>query len=88
MTDRTFPFADLSIDEAPEAARGALRATESHLGFLPVAMRRQAVAPLVGSAFGARGDPGCGDLRALDVRQPHGARARRRGALGLRAVSA
>jgi AhpD family alkylhydroperoxidase len=46
-----FPFPDLTIETAPEAARPALKAAAAQLGFLPAAMARQAVAPELASTF-------------------------------------
>ena len=45
-------FVDHTADTAPLAARPALRATASKLGFLPAAMARLAESPSVVAAFG------------------------------------
>jgi AhpD family alkylhydroperoxidase len=45
-------FVDHTADTAPEASRGALRATEGKFGFIPSAMARLAESPSVVSAFG------------------------------------
>ena len=44
-------FATHDLDTAPERSRAILRATLRHAGFVPVAMARQAEAPLVLGAF-------------------------------------
>jgi len=44
-------FADHTVETAPPAARRTLSATESHLGYLPVAMARMAEAPQLLDGF-------------------------------------
>jgi AhpD family alkylhydroperoxidase len=44
-------FRDHTVDTAPAAARPILAATRDQAGFVPIAMARQAEAPLVLSAF-------------------------------------
>ncbi|UJR86005.1 carboxymuconolactone decarboxylase family protein [Sandaracinus amylolyticus] len=44
-------FRDHTIESAPEAARAILKATAGHAGFVPVAMARQAEAPLMLESF-------------------------------------
>lgn len=44
-------FPEHTVETAPAAARPILEGAASRLGFLPVAMARQAEAPIVGSTF-------------------------------------